>query len=73
MAIASFFPALDRGVLAGALARYREQLIWGRDPALPEDSFDRLRRGLLSSGFVRRPVAYEACVDNTLAHQVVTQ
>ena len=73
MAIASFFPALDRGVLAGALARYREQLIWARDPALPEDSFDRLRRGLLSSGFVRRPVAYEACVDNTLAHQVVTQ
>jgi len=72
-AIASFFPSLDRGVLAGSLARYQAQLVWGRDPILPEDGFDRLRRGLVSSGFIRRPVAYEACVDNTLAEQVIAE
>ncbi len=70
-AIASFFPALARDVLAGALARYRTQRVWGDDPVLPEDGFDRLRRGLVSSGFIRRPIAFQACVDNRLALQVV--
>src|SRR5215472_15944339 len=61
-AISSFFPALDRGVLTGALARYQSQSVWGRDPVLPEDGFDRLQRGLVSGGFIRRPAAYAACV-----------
>jgi NitT/TauT family transport system substrate-binding protein len=71
--IASFFPAIDRGVLARALARYRTQQVWGDDPVLPEDGFDRLRRGLVSGGFIQRPIAYQACVDNRLALQVVAQ
>ena len=70
-AVASFFPTLDRSSLAGSLARYQAQLVWGRDPILPEDGFDRLRRGLVSSGYIRRSVAYEACVDNSLAKQVI--
>jgi NitT/TauT family transport system substrate-binding protein len=71
-AIAPFFPMLAPGALAGAVARYQAQQIWGRDPVLPADGFDRLRRALVSSGFIRRSVAYEACVDNSLAHQVVS-
>src|SRR5271169_3080729 len=71
--IASFFPAIDRGVLARALARYRTQQVWGDDPVLPEDGFDRLRRGLVSGGFIQRPIAYQACVDNRLALQIVAQ
>jgi NitT/TauT family transport system substrate-binding protein len=70
-AIAAFFPALDPGVLARALARYQTQRVWGGDPVLPEDGFDRLRRGLASGGFIRRPIAYAACVDNRLALQAV--
>lgn len=72
-AIASFFPELDRISLAGSLARYQAQMVWGRDPVLPEDGFDRLRRGLVSSGFIRRPVAYEACVDNSLAEEIIEE
>jgi NitT/TauT family transport system substrate-binding protein len=72
-AIASFFPTLDRGVLVRALARYQRQLVWGRDPVLPEDGFDRLRQSLLSSGFIRQPVAYEACIDNSLARRVIAE
>ena len=72
-AIASFFPALDRNLLVGALARYAAQEVWGRDPVLPEDGFERLQRGLRSGGFLRRPIAYEACVDNRLAHQIVSE
>ena len=33
--IAGYFPALDRGVLTSALARYRSQSVWGTDPILP--------------------------------------
>jgi NitT/TauT family transport system substrate-binding protein len=72
-AIAPFFPTLAPLVLAGAVARYQAQQIWGRDPVLPEDGFDRLRRALVSSGFIGRPVSYEACVDNSLAEEVVLE
>ena len=68
--ISPFFPALDRGVLAAALARYQAQSVWGRDPVLPEDGFDRLRRCLVSGGFIRRPTAYAACVDNSLVQRM---
>jgi NitT/TauT family transport system substrate-binding protein len=71
--ISSFFPALDRGVLAAALARYQAQSVWGRDPVLPEDGFDRLRRCLVSGGFIRRPTPHAACVDNSFALRVLAE
>jgi NitT/TauT family transport system substrate-binding protein len=70
-AIADYFPALDRGVLARALARYQAQGVWGRDPILPEAGFDRLRRALLGSGFLSRVVPFAECVDNRLAEAAV--
>jgi NitT/TauT family transport system substrate-binding protein len=69
--IAPYFPTLDRGVLAGALARYRTQQVWGEDPVLPESGFERLHRALVSGGFIRRAVAFRDCVDNTLALQAI--
>ena len=66
-AIAGYFPDLDRGVLARALARYQAQEVWGRDPVLREGGFDRLRRALVGSGFIGKPVAFADCVDNALA------
>src|SRR6516225_968308 len=54
-AISAFFPALDRGVLTAALARYQSQSVWGGDPVLPEDGFDRLQQCLVSGGFIARP------------------
>jgi NitT/TauT family transport system substrate-binding protein len=68
-AIVPFFPTLDRGVMTRALARYAGQGVWGCDPVLPEEGFERLQRGLLSSGFVRRPVAFAECVDNRFAER----
>jgi NitT/TauT family transport system substrate-binding protein len=72
-AIGWFFPTLDANVLAGAIARYQAQQVWGRDPVLPEDGYDRLRQGLLSSGFIRAAVPYQACVDNSLAHRAIAE
>jgi hypothetical protein len=72
-AISSFFPALDSGVLAAALARYQSQSVWGHDPVLPEEGFDSLRRCLVSGGFIRQPTPYAACVDNRFAVRVLTE
>jgi NitT/TauT family transport system substrate-binding protein len=69
--IASYFPALDRSVLAGALRRYKEQGVWGTDPVLPEEGFDRLRRALLATGFLGRTVPFADCVDNRLAEEAI--
>jgi NitT/TauT family transport system substrate-binding protein len=65
--IGPFFPALDRPVLTGAIARYRAQGVWGEAPILPADGFERLQRSLLSAGFIAKPARFEACVDNRLA------
>jgi len=72
-AIADYFPALDRGVLTRALARYKEQGVWGQDPVLPEEGFDRLRRALLGSGFLSREVPFAECVDNRLAEAAIAK
>ena len=69
--IAGYFPALDRAVLTGALARYKAQGVWGTDPVLPEEGFDRLRRALLATGFLSRTVPFADCVDNSLANEAV--
>src|SRR4051794_1951052 len=69
--IASYFPALDRGVLSRALARYKGQGVWATEPAVSEAGFDRLRRALLGSGFLKCEVPFAECVDNRLAAQAV--
>ena len=69
--VADYFPALDRDVLTGALARYKARGVWGTDPILPEEGFDRLRRALLATGFLSRTVPFADCVDNRLAKEVV--
>jgi NitT/TauT family transport system substrate-binding protein len=66
-AIGSFFPTLPRARLAGAVGRYQAQGVWGRDPVLPEDGFERLKRAMLAAGFISRNVPFAACVDNSMA------
>jgi NitT/TauT family transport system substrate-binding protein len=70
-AIAGYFPDLDQRVLAGALARYKEQGVWASSPLLPEEGFLRLRRALIGSGFLGREVGFAECVDNRLAEEAV--
>ena len=52
-------------------SRYQGQGVWGTDPVLPQDGFDRLRRALIGSGFLKRAVPFAECVDNHLAEAAV--
>jgi NitT/TauT family transport system substrate-binding protein len=72
-AVASYFPTLDRGVLTRALARYKANGVWGRDPILLQEGFDRLQRALLAAGFLGRPVPFADCVDNRLAEVAIAE
>ena len=64
-----YFPALAPARLAGALARYKANGVWGRDPMLPLEGFVRLKGALVSGGFIARDIPFEACVDNRYAER----
>ena len=68
--VAPYFPAVPQPLLTAALARYRELGIWNRTPVLPRDGYERLKAGLVSSGFAKG-VPYETAVDNSLAEEAV--
>ena len=59
-----YFPDLAPARLAGAVARYKANGVWGRDPVLPLEGFVRLKGALISGGFVARDIPFEASVDN---------
>jgi NitT/TauT family transport system substrate-binding protein len=66
-AVADYFPQLDPALVAAAIARYQAFRLWGADPVLPREGFDRLKRAMLAGGAIRRDIPYEECVDDRLA------
>jgi NitT/TauT family transport system substrate-binding protein len=70
--VAEYFPSLDRGVLTGALARYKAQGMWATEPLVSEEGIGRLRRALLGCGFLKREVPFAECVDNRLAEEAIS-
>ena len=67
-----YFPAVSYPLLRAGVARYRAMGIWGRDPFLPQDGYDRLVAALVSGGFAKG-TPYEVAVDNSLAEQVMDE
>lgn len=70
-AVAPYFPELQREVLIGAIGRYQALRVWGEDPVLRQEGFDRLKAGLLSGGWITRDTPYSNCVDTRLAKRVM--
>ena len=52
-AVGSFFPDVDASVIAGGVARYKEQDTWAEDPLLREDGFDTLQNVLVEAGLAK--------------------
>jgi NitT/TauT family transport system substrate-binding protein len=70
--IKPYFPAVPQNLLHAAIARYRTLQIWGPNPILPREGYDRLKAGLISGGFAKG-TPFETAVDNSLAEQVVAE
>ena len=67
------FPEVNADVLAAAIGRYRAFGLWGDDPIPSEEGFERLKGALLSGRAIATDVPFEACVDRSLAEQVVAE
>ena len=72
-ALADFFPDLPGALLTRAIERYRTLGVWGRDPLLPREGFERLRTALLSGGLIEKPIRYEDCVEPRFAEAVIAE
>jgi len=70
--IQRYFPGVPRALLAAAIARYRDQRIWSRDPILPQEGYLRLVGALVSGGFCSG-TPYETAVDNSFAEEIVDE
>jgi NitT/TauT family transport system substrate-binding protein len=69
--LASYFPHIDAALLAAAIERYRALALWGPDPLIRREGYDRLHAAMRGAGTLRRDVPYEACVDTSLAERVL--
>jgi NitT/TauT family transport system substrate-binding protein len=69
-AVQSFFPGVPAARLQTAVARYRTLGVWGRNPIMPREGYERLKAGLVSGGFIRAGAPFEQAVDNSLAEEI---
>ena len=66
-AVASYYPHVERDLLASSLQRYHDAKLWARTPDLSRQGFARLAESMKSGGFISRLHAYEDCVDQSFA------
>ncbi|MGE4218018.1 MAG: ABC transporter substrate-binding protein [Alphaproteobacteria bacterium] len=69
--IRPYFPDLDPATAARAFARCRDAQLYASTPVMSRAGFDRLRDGMLTTGWIARKVTYDALIDTTLAEAAV--
>jgi NitT/TauT family transport system substrate-binding protein len=70
-AVGDFFPAVATDIFAAAIDRYRALQLFAASPVMHRAGFDRLQTAMRSGGALDRAIAFEACVDNSIAEQAV--
>jgi NitT/TauT family transport system substrate-binding protein len=66
-----YFPQVPQPLFAGAIERYRALSLWGPDPLIRRDGYDRLHAAMRAAGALKRDIAYETCVDTSLARRAM--
>jgi len=69
--LAGYFPDIEPAIFAASIARYRALGLWGPDPLIRRAGYDWLHAAMRAHGTLGRDVAYEACVDTTLARRAI--
>lgn len=70
-ALAGYFPDVPAPIFAAAIDRYRALGLYGPDPVLRQEGFERLAAAMRSGGALSRDIPFAACVDNSLAQAAV--
>lgn len=69
--VQSFFPDVPRDLFAACIDRYRALDLWGRDPVVRREGFDRLHAAMRSSGILSCDIAFDDVVDTKLATRAI--
>ena len=69
--IGPFFPEVDPKLLSRAIARYKEQDTWAKDPLLREDGFDTLQEVLAQAGLISSRYPYARIVSSDFARKAM--
>jgi NitT/TauT family transport system substrate-binding protein len=69
----SYFPDVSEPIFAGAIERYRTLGLWGPDPVIRREGYDRLHAAMRAAGALKRDIPYETCVDTSLAERAVKE
>ena len=67
----SYFPGVDETIFANAIERYRGLGLWGPDPVIRREGYDRLHAAMRAAGALKRDIPYEACIDTSLAQRAI--
>ena len=70
-ALKEFFPDVSPELFAAAIDRYRKLGLWGADPVIRREGYDRLHAAMRSGGVLSRDIAFETCVDTKLAQHAI--
>ena len=70
-AVQSFFPDVSRDLFAACIDRYRALGLWGRDPVIRREGYDRLHAAMRSAGTLSKDIAFEEVVDTKLASAAI--
>jgi NitT/TauT family transport system substrate-binding protein len=69
--VQSFFPDVTRDLFAACIDRYRALKLWGPDPVIRQEGYDRLHAAMRSSGILSRDIAFDDVVDTKLARNAI--
>jgi NitT/TauT family transport system substrate-binding protein len=69
--LGDYFPDVPSNVFAAAIERYRALGLWGSDPVIRREGYDRLHAAMRAAGALRRDIAFEDCVDTSLAKRAL--
>jgi NitT/TauT family transport system substrate-binding protein len=67
----SYFPDVSEAIFAAAIERYRRLGLWGPDPLIRREGYDRLHAAMRAAGALKHDIPYEACVDTSLAQRAI--
>jgi NitT/TauT family transport system substrate-binding protein len=68
----SYFPDLPASIFAGAIERYRALNLWGSDPVIRREGYDRLHAAMRAAGALGKDIAFDECVDTSVARRAMT-
>lgn len=67
----AYFPDVPTALFAASIERYRALGLWGRDPVIRREGYDRLHAAMRSAGALSRDIPFEDVVDTSLARRAI--